>query len=223
MSNDNRKKLMLTEFCPLCASGSTHYYADKQRGKQFYQCQVCSLIFLHPDLYLSPDEEKKVYLQHQNNIHDPGYQKFVSPLVQFATDHYSAESLGLDYGSGTGPVITHLLNQQGYTVKQYDPYFHCDPSALEINYDYILVCEVAEHFYHPDQEFTRFKNLLRPNGSLVISTSLYSDEINFENWHYHLDPTHVMLYQLKTFEWIRDAYNFSSLKKLSNRLVVLSS
>lgn len=215
--------VMKTNLCPLCNNSSELYFNDKLRNKLFYQCQTCKLTYLHHQHFLSAAEEKNIYLQHENNVQDLGYQKFVMPLVQFAFDNYTADSLGLDFGSGSGPVITHLLRLKNYPIDQYDPFFNPDKAYLEKKYDYILSCEVAEHFHHPHQEFSLLRGLLKPRGSLVLSTGLFLDELNFEKWHYHIDPTHVMFYKLETCNWIRDEFDFKSCQKISNRMVVFTA
>ncbi len=42
-------------------------------------------------------------------------------------------------------------------------------------------------------------------------TAMYSDEIDFGSWYYKNDPTHVVFYRRKTFEWIKLNFNFSEL------------
>jgi hypothetical protein len=51
-------------------------------------------------------------------------------------------------------------------------------------------------------------------------TQLYSPEIDFGNWYYIKDPTHVFIYQSATMEWIRRKQEFSSCT-LQDRLVTL--
>jgi hypothetical protein len=209
--------------CPLCKGQSSLFFTNIKKVKNYFQCSNCHLTFLDQICFLSSEEEKKIYLQHENNVLDEGYQKFVSPLVNFITENFSSKSLGLDFGSGTGQIIFYMLNQLGYQIMQFDPFFNFNEKYLDYQYDYIVTCEVAEHFHHPFAEFQKLRELLLPDSSLIISTSLFSEEIDFKNWYYHRDPTHVMFYQIKTFEWIKNALNFRTLTKLSNRLVVLST
>jgi hypothetical protein len=53
---------------------------------------------LDPLDYLSQEEEKERYKNHNNDVNDPRYQKFVSPIVEKVRDHYDTNHLGLDYG-----------------------------------------------------------------------------------------------------------------------------
>jgi len=66
-----------------------------------------------------------------------------------------------------------------------------------------------EHFHTPDKEFCRLHSLLKPGGAIFFKTNIYNDDINFENWHYRNDPTHVFFYRKETLEWIQDHFGFS--------------
>jgi len=159
---------------------------------------------------LSLEREKARYETHNNDVHDPEYQRFVSPIVSSALRDLSPSHSGLDFGAGTGPVISKLLRDQGFNIVQYDPFFHDHPALLEDTYDYIVCCEVVEHFCLPSREFALLKRLLKPQGILYCMTELYRQGIDFSNWYYINDPTHVFIYQSTTMEWIRQEYGFSS-------------
>jgi hypothetical protein len=77
---------------------------------------------------------------------------------------------------------------------------------------------VIEHFYHPEKEFRLLKNLLQPNGRLYCMTHIYNPKIDFENWYYKNDPTHVFIYQEATLIWIKNNFNFASVT-IDNRLI----
>ena len=135
-------------------------------------------------------------------------------------NNFSSENKGLDFGSGTGPVISSMLNKEGYDIAQYDPFFAPDKSALEKMYDYIVSCEVFEHFYHPKKEIDRLASLLNPNGALLIMTLLYDDEMDFDTWFYRKDPTHVFIYRKETIEYIANQKGFE-IDVLTDRLIAL--
>jgi len=100
-------------------------------------------------------------MTHNNDVNDSGYHKFVSPIVNAVLNDFLPEHKGLDFGAGTGPVISKLLTDRNYQIKQYDPYFFNLPELLQKKYDYIVCCEVIEHFYDPDKEFQLLKSLLK--------------------------------------------------------------
>lgn len=208
--NDNRK---LAE-CPLCHSPGTPFFREL-----YFQCSECKGFFRNSQAQLSPEREKYRYETHNNDVHNAGYQAFVEPITQAVLQHCSTEDLGLDFGAGTGPVISKLLTDKGYKITQYDPYFFNHPELLAIKYDYIVCCEVMEHFQNPDKEFELLESLLMPGGKLFCMTQLYTDNINFKNWHYKNDKTHVFIYTPETIQWL-NAHSGFKLQTIENRLIL---
>jgi hypothetical protein len=168
---------------------------------------------------LSLAQETQQYLLHDNRVDDPAYQAFVNPLYRELKRHLRPGMLGLDYGAGPGPVTAHLLQQDQVQVSLYDPIFHPDPRSLDRSYSFIYACEVVEHFFAPMKEFKRLRCLLAPNGFLSLMTLQISSQIDFSSWHYRRDPTHVVFYTVRTFQWLQQELGFSSLEVLSPRLV----
>ena len=202
--------------CPLCNTESELF--KKIHQKEYFKCDHCWGIFLNPNQFLSPTDEKNRYLEHNNDVEDKGYQNFVQPLVSKILKHQKSTDKGLDFGSGTGPVITKLLSEQDYNIQTYDPYFDNQAERLKTTYDYIVSCEVIEHFHHPLKEFELLYSLLNANGNLYLKTHLYDNSINFNSWYYKDDPTHVFIYHEKTMEWIKNKFNFKELT-ISNRTI----
>ncbi|MFW6196592.1 MAG: class I SAM-dependent methyltransferase [Thermoplasmatota archaeon] len=201
------------EECPLC--GHTAHLFHKN---EFYLCSRCKGIFRAKSLHPTRYDEKSRYKKHNNDVNDPGYQNFVSPIIKAVKDKFSSKDLGLDFGAGTGPVISKLLQDDGFNVKQYDPFFHDTPELLDNRYDYIVCCEVIEHFHDPYHEFKRLNDLLSSEGNLFCMTYRYSDDIDFDRWGYKNDPTHTFFYQNETLKWIKDEFKFTSLN-IDNRLI----
>jgi 2-polyprenyl-3-methyl-5-hydroxy-6-metoxy-1,4-benzoquinol methylase len=173
---------------------------------------------LSRSLLLSPADEKARYDTHNNDVEDPGYQKFVSPVVEAVVDSFAADSTGLDFGAGPGPVVSKLLAEQGYLIRQYDPFYSPDESLLKESYDYIVCCEVIEHFNDPQRSFALLRRLLRPGAKLFCMTLLYSPAINIDKWFYANDETHTFFFQAHTLNWIKKHFAFSALS-IDNRLV----
>lgn len=209
------------EKCPLCASLSPHFFTDRT-GKIYRHCIKCSGVFLSPLFYLNKHDEFARYNTHNNIVSDINYQRFVSDLVGLIKTKERKNTLGLDFGCGPGPVIQHLLIREGFHLLTYDPYYQPDKNVLAKVYDYIVSCEVIEHFNAPNVSFSLLKNLLKPQASLYLKTDvLYDLSVqNFEKWGYRNDPTHVFFYTLKTFEFIKKEYNFSSLE-IQARTIIL--
>lgn len=204
--------------CILCAQPAPYF--DEHKNRTYYQCPNCHAVFMDPGHFPTPDQEHQRYLQHENNVNDPGYQKFVEPLTTAVQKYFKPWHVGLDYGAGPGPVSSHVLNEKGYQINLYDPFFHPDVSVLKIKYDYVICCEVIEHFHHPDLEFEKLKKLLKPGGILFCMTEPYTPQIDFKAWHYKNDATHVIFYHPLTLEYIKNKFGFNALIQ-KDRLIIL--
>ena len=119
-------------------------------------------------------------------------------------------------------MISALLKKKGYDIRPYDPFFCHDTALLEEKYDYIVCCEVIEHFHNPSGEFRLLKDLLNPEGCLFIMTHLYEPEIHFDTWYYRNDETHVFIYREETLRWIKEKLGFSAVE-VQGRLIRLCS
>lgn len=212
------KKLKRHTSCTLCGSQAVPFQVA--RGRRYYQCTFCSSVLLDPDDYISLQEEKQRYETHNNDVHDPRYQQFVSPIVELVLNHHTPGEQGLDYGAGTGPVITKLLRDRGYTIHTYDPFFDDNRELLNSTYDYIVCCEVMEHFHKPFQEFQQLHHLLNPGGSLYCMTQLYKESIDFQAWNYKNDETHVIFYHPRAVQWIARQTGFVDTTLRNEKLVV---
>ena len=205
--------------CPLCKNNSTVFYQFKKR--LYYQCSFCKGVFVDPSLILSPDEEKLRYEEHNNDVNDKRFQKFASSITDLVQKEFTENHSGLDFGSGFAPVITKVLTDKNYNIKPYDPFFFNNPELLNKQYDYITSCEVIEHFHDPVKEFNLLKNLLNPGGKLYIKTWLISDQIDFHNWNYKDDHTHVFIFHKKSIEWIKENIGFSAVQ-INERMIVFT-
>ena len=206
--------------CPLCNSIATLFFFFFKH--LFYKCNTCDGIFRPKLTFLTAEEEKAHYEKHNNDVFDERYQAFVSPIVEAVLQDFSPEAKGLDFGSGTGPVIAKMLTDKGYQVQNYDLFFAKEPSLLKEKYDYVSCCEVMEHFHHPYQEFELLKSLLLPKGKLFCKTEVYNNQTPFENFCYKDDFTHVFIYQLKTLEWIQKNLRFSKVS-VYDKLIVFEN
>ena len=205
--------------CPLCGQASNTFYQDKLH--HFYLCEQCEGIFRNKTQFLNKTEEKNRYLHHVSSIEDKGYYNFISPILDEVTAKSKKGSRGLDFGCGHTPVLSRHLANQGFDMVAFDPIFFSDKSVLKDTYDFIVACEVAEHFYDPAAEFKDLFSLLRSGGRLILKTHPYKKEIDFKSWYYKNDPSHVFIYQRKTFEWIKEFFGFKNVK-IKDRLISFS-
>jgi SAM-dependent methyltransferase len=196
--------------CSLCNNPTKEFYREEHRI--FVRCDLCSGIMLLPEFYVDPTAEKNRYEEHNNDVNDPRYQKFVSPITTAVSASFPNTATGLDYGCGTGPVAAVQLQEQGYKVNLFDPFFENHPQNLQQQYDFIICCEVMEHFFDPHKEFRLLARLLNPGGKLYCKTSLFNDDQDFGSWYYKNDPTHVFLYSFESLLWIKDNFKLRKLQ-----------
>ncbi|WP_428024598.1 class I SAM-dependent methyltransferase [Arcobacter sp.] len=199
--------------CPLCSSFSKLFYKNTH-----YKCECCTGVFKAKEFHLIGEDEKNIYEKHKNNSSDIRYQNFLSPITNSVLNDKPKSSIGLDFGCGKDSAIIKVLSDNGYKIYGYDLFYLDDKSLLEKKYDYITSSEVIEHFQEPNKEFTLFKSLLKDNGSLYLMTDIYDESIDFDKWYYKNDPTHIFMYQRKTFEWIKEEFGFSRVE-IEGRLI----
>ena len=203
--------------CILCQSNKTAlYYQDHNR--RYCNCSTCGCVFIPHEELPGFKEEKERYLSHQNDVEDRGFQKFVSPMVKAIKKNHTTKEKGLDFGAGTGPVVSKLLRDLNYKMALYDPFFHPNKDPLNNSYDFIVCCEVIEHLHNPLKEFILLKKLLNQIGVLYCMTDLLPEKEDFKNWYYKNDFTHVIFYTPKTLQWIQKKVGFKHLS-IDNRLI----
>ena len=188
-------------YCPLCCNGNlADYHCDKHR--YYLQCEQCLLVSVPQQFHLSSAAEKQVYDQHQNSPHDMGYREFLAKLATPLIARLSNKSRGLDFGSGPGPTLSIMLEDQGHSMKVYDVYYAKDETVLGQSYDFITSTEVVEHLANPKLELERLWSLIEPGGYLGLMTKLVADKKSFSSWHYKNDPTHIAFFSKDTFNYL---------------------
>ena len=192
--------------CPLCQSTAlTHFCSDQRRN--YVLCDCCQLVSVPNRFHLNAEDEKAQYDLHENNPDDCGYRQFLSRLADPLLSRLKPNSTGLDFGSGPGPCLSLIMEEQGHTVSLYDLYYANNPAVFDRRYHFITATEVVEHLAHPMEELQRLWDLLLPGGYLGLMTKLVAgtDEEGskrFANWHYKLDPTHISFFSEATFNYL---------------------
>jgi len=212
--------------CVLCETLNTQSFlnvSEKEFGqivsKSYLLCSQCGLVFLDRSNCLSPEEEKKRYLTHENTIDNKGYCSFLLKAWEPLKPLVCKSDKGLDFGSGPNPVLSDLIKSEGYNCKAYDPFFLDDKSLLNFKYNFILSTEVFEHFNSPKAEINLLLKLLEPGGYISVMTSPLTKEINFKNWHYRQDQTHISFFSYETYDWMAENLNLE-IKYCSGPVVI---
>lgn len=73
--------------CTLC-----HTPLLNRIDEEFFSCPVCGGWVKHPALHPDPKTEKKQYLQHNNDVNDPRYQEFTSPISDYIKENFSTKN-----------------------------------------------------------------------------------------------------------------------------------
>jgi len=193
--------------CPLCLNKNIDDY-HQDRHRDFCQCSHCRLVFVKPEQYISITEEKATYDSHENCSIDYGYRKFLNKLALPLILRLSKGMQGLDFGSGPGPTLSVMFEEQGFEVKNYDIFYANEPELLQQKYDFITCTEVIEHLHQPHKELTSLTKLLEPKGMFGIMTKRVIDKDRFRTWHYKNDLTHVCFYSDQTFEYIAEYWQY---------------
>ena len=207
--------------CTLCGNHVIFRLRAEQDKRIYYSCDQCQLIFVDPGMYLSRDEEKERYLQHNNGIDQPGYVRFLNRIIEPTLDFLKPGMTGLDYGCGPVPTLSRLLARAGITCYDYDPLFQKE-HPLEA-YDFIFATECFEHFFKPALEIRKIVELLKPAGYLCIMTERYENVERFRTWYYKRDPTHVSFYHWNTFLFISRQFGFDIQYHDRNRVIILKN
>ncbi|MEN0059177.1 MAG: class I SAM-dependent methyltransferase [Bdellovibrio sp.] len=207
--------------CLLCQSSQTHsFIVQKKPEKNYFICQNCDVIAMHPSQRLSAFEERQRYDLHREAAGE-GHRAFLSPLLQSlneilqTTQSATKPLTALDYGCGPSAILSQLMQQEGLQTSHYDPFYFPDTSVLERTYHVVTATEVWEHFYNPAQSISVMIHLLRPRGLLGIMTSAHKGEAAFHDWHYRRDPTHVTFYSERTMKWLAETFQLRILKAQS--------
>ena len=195
----------------LTADAAPLYRAGKASGyRDFLHCDECDMVFVPRSQILDEAGQKARYLQHNNDVEDPGYRQFLSRLWDELRPLLDAGARGLDFGAGPGPALQQMMIEDGFKAHVYDIFFHADDTVLTRTYDFITCTETAEHFSEPRQELDRIDGLLRAGGRLGMMTGMLDSWRDFPSWYYHRDPTHVNFFSKKTMLWVADHYSWDA-------------
>jgi len=179
------------------------------------------LVFVPERYWLSAEDEKAIYDLHENDSQDQGYRQFLSRLSAPLLTQLKPNQKGLDFGCGPGPTLSVLLEEHGYEVGLYDPFYYNDASVFDNSYDFICATEVVEHLRDPSRNFSALFNMLNPDGWLGIMTKLVIDKQAFARWHYIQDMTHICFYSRSTFEYLAQRFD-AELSFIENDVILLN-
>ncbi|MDD3478074.1 MAG: class I SAM-dependent methyltransferase [Candidatus Izemoplasmatales bacterium] len=207
--------------CVICANECAPLINPKTE-EQFWHCPDCDTYVKESQYYLSPVEEKKVYLRHHNSFEQKDYVAYLEDFVERGVLPYSKPSRLLEYGCGATPVLSKILESKyHYQVTKYDKYFFPQTKYLTQKFDVITSTEVIEHIEDPDALFREWSTLLKPGGILAVMTLFHpKNHDSFFAWWYIRDLSHIRFFTKKTFEMLAEKYQLSILYCDEKRIIV---
>lgn len=176
--------------------------------ENYYYCNNCQAIFIDKEEIIEPEEEQERYEGHDNTHQNEGYVKMFEDFLEESVFPYIDDIDNvLEFGCGPGPVLADLLKREDYQVDKYDPYFYPEKVYENKRYDLITSTEVFEHFSEPRKEMELLISHLKDGGYLAVMTSFHPGPETFDDWWYKWDPTHIVFYNLNTFQKLAEDYN----------------
>jgi hypothetical protein len=178
--------------CRLCDSETCSTICS-DRGRSYWRCGKCGLIFVPEREHISLGAEKERYDLHRNTPDHEGYLRFLNELVSVILTQCPSPRRILDYGSGKEAVLTRLLKEKGCDSTAYDPLYNIGKDALGAlgAYDAVVLCEVLEHLRDLKKELVNMKRAAGRTGIIFIRTRLYPPIGEFAGWWYKNDITHI--------------------------------
>ena len=219
-----RYHVYMSNSCKICGE-ETQIINDRKFKQNYYFCRVCLFISLEEAKTPSPEEEKEDYLTHDNSFKCQGYVNMHKEFIEKAVAPFiSPPADVLDFGCGHGPVLAHLLKENGFQVDAYDIYFAPEKVFENKSYDLITSTEVVEHLKDPLRELKLLKKLLKPGGFLAVMTLFHpDDEKEFLEWYYKREISHIAFYTPKTMRKIADILGFRIVHLDDRNLCVFQS
>ena len=205
--------------CLLCNTNQKLVFlSDAER--EYYRCSCCDLIFVPREYHLSEIDQRARYDSHNNDPGDLRYRNFFKQLLVPLLAILPSNSHGLDFGSGPGPTLSLMLEECGHKVDLYDKFYAQNDAVFQNRYDFITTTEVVEHLPNPLKDLEALVKILQKGGILAIMTEIVSPQLDFTNWYYKNDPSHVCFYSEKTFLYLANLLGLE-IVTLSERVIIL--
>jgi len=230
--------------CPLCKSDSSKKLYPKVY-RRIVKCNSCGLIFTNPRLkkrYLRHLYSEE-YFNNTESSHF-GYENYLGDeekiIKTFSKRMKEIENVTkkrgklLDIGCATGFFMKSAKNREWrvegveisnfaadyaskhFKFKVYKKDF-LELKLKEDSYDVITLWDVIEHFNNPKKALVKINKLLKPNGTLVLSTPDVESipaKITKGRWvGYKLSDEHLTYFSIETITKLLESAGFSVVKK----------
>lgn len=216
--------MKMNQKCILCDTFSPHYFSDAKE-RTYYSCPQCGLVFLGHTHYLSESEEIERYKLHTHDSFDQGHINFLKPALLCAYEALVDKKTCslLDFGCGPFSQLKVMNTKRHIRIDEFDLNFKNDQKVFSNKYDLIVLTEVIEHLKNPLQVFNQLKVMLNPSSAILVQTSLWHEDIDFKNWHYIRDPTHIAFYSHKSFEYLCKTLQLQNKKSRFKNITLITN
>jgi len=213
--------------CNACGRTSFAFLSMQKNGWRIGRCRACDLVQIVPIpprkeirlLYRNDWDHFAPYLS-QISAHRNYFQTLFSFVVRSCSLGTSPRVL--DVGSATGILLSFLKKKNvraiGIDVSR-DAVSYCKSHALEAyegtlfevvkkkkwkaTFDAVFACQMIEHEQDPLKFLKTVKNILKPNGIVVITTPNHDTlwrKIMGKRWIGYQHPEHLYFFTPKTLK-----------------------
>lgn len=220
--------------CPLCYSQNAlfNFFENKH---SLYSCKECDLHFINP--YIQNEINRNPLSSERQYVSEKLAVRYYLPFIK---KYFIAQDSHLDIGCGCGELLnkTKALGIKNIVGIENDldraSFARKNTGSLIIDnefnlfnqpekYSVITLINVLSHLTDLNLFFNKIKNLLEPNGKLIIKTGLMINgfkQINGFDWQI---PEHIHFIGEKTPQYVADKFGFNIVEKiiipLSNELI----
>lgn len=225
--------------CPLCGAGARQHWQLAHTAAWQCAASTCGLEFAWPQL--DDDGLRQAYgaFYYPTDNARPQFEP-TSPelLSQFflAARERTPELRGqrlLDYGCGTG-LLCRLAGEQGMlatgieadpraragiqrakTCTVYASLAELRAAEPEAAFDWIVLWEVIEHLREPWNELARLCGIIRPGGTLVVTTPnarCLKARLQRSRWEQRLNPTHFYYFTANSLRGVLSRAGFAAVE-----------
>lgn len=206
--------------CKIC-SAITECFEDIELKKNYFYCSSCEFIFLDKKCFITTENEKNQYDQHNNSLENQGYVDMFNDFLDFTLKGLHVKT-ALDFGSGPTPVLAELLKRRDLHVEHFDKFYQPKKVYENKSYDLITSTEVFEHLENPKEILHDLVKLLNPNGVISLMTLFHTNkQEDFLKWWYRRDPTHITFFTPKSIEIMASECGLKVLKTDNKRIIIL--
>lgn len=184
-------------YCKLCESPKA-FSLGSNGSREFIKCPDCDLVFVSPEAWLSPQDEKARYEHHENRADNPDYVRYLTGISHEIDRISILNPKILDFGSGKEYVLTRVLQSRGMNCAAYDPTYDLGLENLTSRFDIIILCETIEHLRDLGEELQLLRKLCKPEGYIFIRTRLVPRDCDILKWWYAIDTTHILFFNETT-------------------------